>query len=59
MTTLRVSFDYEANPAHYGTEDPAKMAEIDLENIQCGSSDINDLFDEKALDNITITPVSG
>lgn len=58
MATLRVTFDYEANPSDYETGDPAKMAEIDLENIQCGSTDINDLFDEGALDNITITPVS-
>lgn len=59
MTILRVSFDYEANPANYGTDNPAKMAEIDLENIQCGATDIGDLFDESAIDNITITPVSG
>ena len=31
---LIVTVEYDADPIHYGTDDPQKMCEIDLENFK-------------------------
>lgn len=59
MATLRVTFEYEADPANYDTDNPDEMAQIDQENVENGVTDIGDLFDEDAIDNVRITAVSG
>ena len=58
MQEFEVTFRYRvADSTGYGTDDPAEMAEIDLDNIKDGEIDISDLFDEDAIETVKIRPV--
>lgn len=54
---LTVVTEYEANPVHYGTDDPVKAAGIDLEGFKEDPVSIAALIEEHPLSTtITVAP---
>ena len=56
---LRIIAEYDANPEHYGTDDPVKMAEIDISNLSNNPEDIASFLERNGYHIIIDAPHSG
>jgi hypothetical protein len=58
VSTLRLTIvvDYEADPAHYGTDDVAVMAAIDQRSVDDGDLRVEDLMETGSVVGRVILP---
>jgi hypothetical protein len=58
---MTVSFEYDADPKNYGTDDPEAMAAADLANVELnGAAEMVEYHESMRGDaTVTIEPVDG
>lgn len=49
-----VYVDYEADPKHYGTNDPVKMAALDTDNFKAEGGNLGVFFDDDQLEIVVM-----
>lgn len=56
---LRIIMEYEADPAHYDTGDPIKMAQIDEDNYNADPGSMYSILDASEYQIIVDAPRNG